>query len=156
MSLFGAIAREAGEYELAEQSLERALRRSRAKGSLQITAGICIHLARLYFETSRQAGGDELLMQGFGLAAANRYVSFWDMHFPTLVEMAARCVRGGIHADFALGLIARYYGSEAAEFLYKGATVTPPEREFTDVFISRYGLQRETQTSKIHVNLFLF
>ncbi len=140
-SVFGAIAREAGEYELAEKSLTKAVQRSRAKGAKQVLCGSLLHLAQLRFDTGDQAGGEDYLRQALDLAAANGYVMFWDLHLPTLAAVAARCVKSGIHAGHAQKLVARYFGAEAAEFLSKNAVLTADDRlrELAAAFISRYG-----------------
>jgi len=140
-SIFGAIAREAGDFKLAEKNLVAAVKRSKAKGAKQVLAGACLHLAKLYYDTGNQAGGEDYLRQAFDLAVDNRYVMFWDLHFPTLIEMAARCIRSDIHASYAQALIARYFGTEAAEFLGGTAALTADDhwRDFTGAFIARYG-----------------
>ena len=155
-SVFGAIAREAGDYQLAEKNLAAAVRRSRGKGAKQILAGSCLHLAKLYYDTGDPARGEEYLRQAFDLAAANKYVMFWDLHFPTLVEMAARCIKSRIHAGYAQTLVARYFGDEAAEFLGGTAVLTADDRlrDFADAFLGRYGRasHRETRRVVMHAN----
>jgi len=47
-SILGAIAREAGEYELAQQHLLHAAKQSKRKGAKQILAGTYLQLAQLY------------------------------------------------------------------------------------------------------------
>ena len=95
-------------------------------------------------------------MQALNLAVENKYVMFWDMHFPTLVEMAARCIKSHIHADYAQALIARYYGSEAAEFLGSTAALTSDDhlKGHVVAFLSRFDNSDESQAPLIRVNLF--
>jgi DNA-binding SARP family transcriptional activator len=154
LSIFGAIAREAGEYELAENNLTAAIKKSKAKGAKLITAGSCLHLAKLHYDTGHYAAGEECLTQAFNLAADNKYVMFWDMHFPTLVEMVARCVKSRIYTGYALTLITRYYGSEAAEFLRRTVPAALDLKEFADAFLSRYGISEELHIPIIRVDLF--
>lgn len=155
LSVFGAIARQAGDYKLAEKSLTAAVKRSKDKGARQVVAGSCLHLAKLCYDTGDQAGGENYLRQAFALAAENKYVTFWDMHYPTLVEMAARCVKSNIHAVYARDLIARHFGDEAADFLDGTAALATDKhfKDFTRAFLSRYGVRNESQTPMICVNL---
>ncbi len=155
LCLFGVVAREAGAYDLAEANLNRALRRSRRKGLRQITGGICLHLARLCFDRGQTDRGEALLRETFELATREKYPIFLDIHFPTLVEMAARSARGGMHVEYATELLARYYGSEAGEYFRKWALSTSPGQieEWAGAFLSRYGVPREIQGIKIRVNL---
>ena len=140
-SVFGAIARECGDYQLAEKNLATAVRKSKSKGAKQILAGSCMHLAKLYYDTGDQVRGEEYLRQAFDLAVANKYVMFWDLHFPTLIEMAARCIKSRIHAGYAQALVARYFGDEAAEFLGGTVALTADGhlRDFVEAFLGRYG-----------------
>ncbi|KJS16697.1 MAG: hypothetical protein VR69_08230 [Peptococcaceae bacterium BRH_c4b] len=156
LSVLGAIARDSGDYKLAEKSLTAAIKRSKSKGARQILCGSCLHLAKLCYNAGDQARGEAYLRQAMDLASENKYVMFWDMHFPTLVEMAARCVKNQIHADYAQALIARYYGSEAAEFLGRTAVLTADDhlKDFAGAFLSRYGAHDESQAPRISVNLF--
>jgi DNA-binding SARP family transcriptional activator len=139
-SVFGAIAREAGDYQLAEKNLAAAVKRSRGIGAKQILAGSCLHLAKLYYDIGDQARGEEYLKQAFYLAATNKYVTFWDLHFPTLIEMAARCIKSRIHPGYAQALVARYFGEEAAEFLVGTVALTADDhlRDLVEAFLGRY------------------
>lgn len=154
LSIFGVIAREAGEYELAEKNLTASLKKSKAKGTKQIIAGVCLHMAKLCYDTGNQAMAEGYLMQAFNLAEDGKYVMFWDMHFPTLVEMALRCVKSRIYPDYALTLIDRYYGSEAAEFLRRTALNSYDPKKSADAFLSRYGTREDLPAPIIRVNLF--
>jgi DNA-binding SARP family transcriptional activator/tetratricopeptide (TPR) repeat protein len=121
LSMLGAVAREAGEHELAEQCLLTAIASSRAKGARQILCGSLLHLAKLYWDTGDGVRGRETLAQAMELAADHGYVTFWDLHLPTLADTAVQCIREQIYPDQALELIARYYGRETAEDLASGA-----------------------------------
>jgi len=155
-SVMGAVAREAEEYQLAEKSLTMAVKKSRAKGAKQIQCGACLHLAKLYFDTDDHSQGEDYLRQAFDLAEENSYTMFWDLHHPTLVEMAARCIKSRIHAGYARALIARYYGTEAAGYFSRKADSIAGEliSGFANTFIERYCWQDDQQSPGISVNLF--
>lgn len=155
LSIFGIIAREAGDYKLAEINLSAAAERARAKGAKQVFSGSCLHLAKLRYDTGDQAGGDEYLRQGLEVAAENKYLFFWDLHFPTLVEMAARCIRKGICTVHARALINRYYGNEALSYLERNAQLTAEEQfiRLTEDFLLRYSIKDESKEPSIFFNL---
>ncbi|MEQ8176601.1 MAG: BTAD domain-containing putative transcriptional regulator, partial [Syntrophomonadaceae bacterium] len=149
LSLFGAIAREAGDFKQAEKILKAAVRRSRNKGAIQIQTGALLHLARLYYDIGDHVQGEKSLRQALDLAEENTFVMFWDLHFPTLVEMAARAFKDHIHSEYALMLITRYYGPEAAEPFSRGVMQTSHAslKGFSTAFIENYGSgQRESST----------
>jgi DNA-binding SARP family transcriptional activator len=156
LAVFGAIAREAGDYDLAEKSLTAAVKRGRAKGAKQLLAGACLHLAKLCYDTGNANRGEDYLRQAFDLAEENKYVMFWDLHFRTLVEMAVRCVQRQIHAGYAQELIARYFGSEAAMFLASNAALTATDcyGDFADSFLSRYGIRDQLPAPRISASFF--
>lgn len=155
LSVFGAIARESGDYELSEKCLTSALEASQAKGIKQVLCGSYLHLAKLYFDMGEQAGGEDYLKQAFDLAAKNKYYMFWDLHHPTLVEMAARCVKKGHHMVYVQELITRYYGREAAEFFVKTtASITATGfHDYTQSFIMRYSVRDDSPDFIVSVNL---
>ena len=159
LSLLGAVAREAGEYRFAERCLLSSIAGSRKKKARQVLCGTLMHLAKLYWDTGDTTRGREILKQAMDLAAGNGYVTFWDLHLPTLVEMAARCVIDDISPDHALELIARYYGREAAEYLTASAMTVGESgwRDFASSFEARYGagaaVPPETPLPKISVCL---
>lgn len=156
LSLFGAVAREGGEYQLADESLSAALEKSKAKGTAQVTAGVLLHLAKLRYDTGRHQEGDAFLHQAFDTAKDYQYVMFWDLHFPTLVEMSARCLQVGIHGDWARSLVERYFGSDGAEYLVMKAALVKKDlfRELAAAFLYRYGGDHETHLPKIYFSLF--
>jgi len=155
-SILGAVAREAGDYQLAEKNLFAAVKKSKAKGAKQVQCGACLHLAKLCFDTGDHQRGEDFLRQAFDMAEDHKYSMFWDLHHPTLVEMAARCIKNRTHAGYARALIARYYGSEAAEYFIRMAASTAGERlpDFAGDFLERYGSQEEQQVPVISANLF--
>jgi LuxR family maltose regulon positive regulatory protein len=155
LSLLGAVAREAGEYKFAKRCLLSAVAGSRKKKARQVLCSTLLHLAKLYWDTGDAARGREILGQAMEIAAGNSYAAFWDLHLPTLVEMAARCVRERISPSYALELIARYYGKEAAERLAADATATGEAslRAFADSYGTGAAVFTETPRPKIRVCL---
>ncbi|MGD0152626.1 MAG: BTAD domain-containing putative transcriptional regulator [Thermacetogeniaceae bacterium] len=141
LSLLGAVARETGEYGFAEQCLLGSIAGSKAKNARQVLCGTMMHLAKLYWDTGNEARGREVLGQAMGIAADKGYVSFWDLHLPTLVETSARCIREQIGPDYALELVARYYGTPAADDLAANAPVAAEAclQDMAAVFLARYG-----------------
>jgi ATP/maltotriose-dependent transcriptional regulator MalT/DNA-binding SARP family transcriptional activator len=153
-SIVGAIAREAKDYRLSEKYLTASVEKCRSKGAKQILCGVYLHLARLYFDTNEHAKAGQYLRKAFDLAAKKKYYMFWDLHFPTLVEMAARAARNGIHIDYIRELINRHYGQEASEFLITAAlTEDAPEKNFADLFIARYGVKEDYKGFTLSVKL---
>jgi len=155
LSLFGAAAREAGDYDLAEKSLEAALKGSIAKGTSQVTAGILVHTAKLMYDLGRHQEGDSTLEKAMSLIEESRFVMLWDLHYPTFVEMAARCLQGGIHPGCARMLVERYFGTAAAEYLSREAAPGKTEGfgKLTAAFLSRYGPENQVGP-KVYFNLF--
>lgn len=140
-SLLGAVAREAGEYGFAEQRLLDSIAGSKAKNARQVLCGAMMHLSKLYWDTGDEIRGREILGQAMGIAADKEYVNFWDLHLPTLVETAARCIREQIRPDYALELVARYYGTPAADDLAANVPVRAEAclQDVAAVFLARYG-----------------
>lgn len=143
-SFAGIILRETGHYGKAEELLLASFQTSSAKKSLQAMAGTAMHLAKLYYDLKDHARGDRYLKTFITLSFENRYVMYYDLFFPTLVEMAAFCVVKGMQADYAAGLVRRYYGEEAARRLIEqpARLCSPKEARF---FTGRFG---ESEISK--------
>lgn len=120
-SFTGAILRETGNYEHAETLLLASFETSSRKKALQSMAGTAMHLAKLYYDRRDHTKGDLYLKTFITITCSNRYVIFYDLFFPTLIEMAAYCVVKDMHADYAAGLIERYYGETAKQYLFKKA-----------------------------------
>lgn len=153
-SIIGALAREAGEYEYAEQALLSSIKKSKSKKAKQVLCGSYFHLAKLYYDTGDKVKGEDALGQAFHCASSNGYVMFWDLHLPTLVEMSARCLKSNINIEYALKLIASYYG-DATEFFKTSVAVTEESylNDFCHAFISLYGIKNETFSTRINVCL---
>lgn len=162
LSIVGAIAREAEDYGLSEKYLKAAVEKCQSKGAKQVFCGACLHLARLYFDMGKQIPGEQYLRIAFNLAAKKMYYMFWDLHFPTLVEMAARSARSEIQLDYVRELVNRHYGQDASEFLITAAlTEHTANRNFTGFFITRYGIRedykgfilRVTFLGRLHISI---
>jgi hypothetical protein len=154
-SIIGALAKEAEDYKFARQSLLDSIKKSKDKKAKQILCGAYLHLAKLYYDTGDQANGKAVLKQAFRIASSNGYSIFWDQHLPTLVEMSARCVKSGIYSQYAVELMAKYYGREAAEFFKNNAFATKESslKDFCGAFISLYGIKAKTFSSRVYVCL---
>jgi len=114
-SLFGAIAREAGDLKAAEQHLLHSANISRRKGSKQVLAGTCLHLAELYARQRQNPLADRYLSEALGLASHNRYRTFWDFHRPTLLRQCVRAMERNIQPAYAEYLLSHWLGRDAAD-----------------------------------------
>lgn len=112
-SLLGAVAREAGDLELAEKHLQVSARISRQKGAKQILCGTLLHLAQLYTVKRMDEAADEHLRQALDIAEAAGYVVFWDFHRPTVLNVCLRALERGIRPAHAAMLLAHWFGAEA-------------------------------------------
>ena len=116
-SFLGVILRELGQLDSAREQLTRSMATSTAKSALQSMAGTAMHLAKLHYDLGQQGPARENLAAFITTAADHGFAYFYDLHFPTLVEMAARCVVEELRPEYALSLIGRYYGSDAVRYL---------------------------------------
>ncbi len=112
-TLFGAVAREAGELELAEKLLLASAKVSRGKGSKQMLAGTSLHLAHLYTDKGDDAAADEHLRTALQTAEGQSYVLFWDLYIPTILKMGLRAIERQVHPAYAERLLAYWLGAEA-------------------------------------------
>ena len=117
LSILGAIAGEAGDFQLAERFLLASMEAAGAKKGYQVLCGACFHLARLYYAGGDTERGHRHLKQAVDLAAGNRYFMFWDIHMPTVVETALRGIRCGYCTEYAQELLGKFYGGKAAKYL---------------------------------------
>ena len=140
LSILGAIARESGDFHLAERCLLSSIKAAKAKKGHQVLCGSCFHLARLYYTGGDTERGHRYLKQAMELAAGNRYFMFWDIHIPTLVEMALRSIRCGYCAGYGEELLRKFYGSETAAYLSARVKTIDETRitGFTDDFVATY------------------
>ncbi|MEW6622963.1 MAG: BTAD domain-containing putative transcriptional regulator [Bacillota bacterium] len=155
-SILGAVAREAGDYDFAEQVLLASIKKSRSTKAKQILCGSCLHLAKVYYDTGDRVKGEETLRQAFYIASTNGYFMLWDLHLPTLVEMSAQCVMSGIYSEYAIELIDRYYGKEAAEFFRDNAIAAEDSTmgDFCREFTSLYGVKSDPVSPRMNAGLF--
>lgn len=156
LSVFGAIAREAGDFQLAERSLLSTARSAKTKKARQALCGTYFHLSRLYFATNDPEKARCYLRQALELAVRNRYYMFWDIHLPTLTEMALRAVRYGYSADFAQELLGKYYDGSTVKYLVEKIKTIAESRitEFSDDFVSRCRSGQTEQLYLIKASLF--
>lgn len=117
LSVLGAIARELGDYRFSEDCLLEAVRESTAKKETQVLCGALLHTARLYFVMGDAQKGQIYLKQAMELAEGNHFFMFWDIHLPTLTDMALRSILYGFSPKFAAELLGRFYSSETVSYL---------------------------------------
>lgn len=147
LSIMGAIAREAGDFKQAERYLLSSIKAAKSKKGDQVLCGSCFHIARLYFAWGDMEEGHRYLKQAMDFAAANRYFMFWDIHMPTMVDMALRSIRYGYCADHAQEMLVKFYDRETAEYLQARVNTIDENHitAFCDDFVSTYqvdGLNR--------------
>lgn len=121
LSILGAIAREAGDYEFAEHCLLLSISTAREKKGHQVVCGSLFHLAKLYYTKGDAGRGRLLLTEAMELASENRYFMFWDIHIPTLVEMALISIRCGYCAGFAEELLKHFFNDKTVLYLREKA-----------------------------------
>ena len=137
-SFAGVILRETGDYEHAETLLLASFETSSRKQTLQSMAGTAMHLAKLYYDLNDHDKGDLYLRTFITITSSNRYVAFYDLFFPTLIEMAAYCVVKDMYADYAAELIEHYYGEKAKRYLLQKAAKLCSAKE-AKLFASKFG-----------------
>ncbi|KKM09892.1 hypothetical protein SY88_17100 [Clostridiales bacterium PH28_bin88] len=114
-SIFGAVAREAGELDLAERHLLNSAKVSKRKGAKQILTGAYLHLAQLYTCRNQPRQADDYLAKALALASRYSYRVFWDWHRPTVLAQCLRALETGIHPGYAEYLLGYWFGNEALE-----------------------------------------
>lgn len=156
LSILGAIARESGDFQLAERCLLSSLKTAKAKKGYQVACGSCLHLARLYYANGDQEQGRRYLEQAMELAAGNRYFMFWDIHIPTLVEMTLRSIRYGYYAGYAEELLSKFYDGKTVEYLSGKAKTLDESRipAFAEDFVSTYKADKSEQLYFVKASLF--
>ncbi|WHH56931.1 hypothetical protein [Petroclostridium sp. X23] len=115
-SLLGALAREAGEYEFAEKILLDSIKTSKSKNTKQVLCSTCLHLAKLYYDMGDAEKGEAYLAKAMHIASTNKYVMFWAIHLPTIIEMSIQCIKNGLFSEYALLLIEKYFCQDACDF----------------------------------------
>ncbi len=131
-SLAGAALRECGEYAQAEKLLLHSLGRSAAKGAAQSAAGTALHLAKLYFDSGNPEEGLARLRRALLSCAESGYAVFYDLHFPTLVDLCARAAAAGIQPAHAGAILETYFGAAG-----RGLTA-PGSPKSAEAFLRRF------------------
>ena|GEM_PF-603602 len=145
-SVFGAVAREAGALDLAEQHLLASAKISKRKGAKQVLYGTYLHLARLYEVKGDVVKADDYLRQSFSLGARAGYRVFWDWHRPTVLKMCLRAIERGIYPDYAGELLKHWFGQEAAATL-KPLEKRVPARRWTELSHLINDLEKPKETA---------
>ncbi len=148
LSVMGAIARETGDFSFAEHCLLYSEKLAEEKKTQQVLCGAGLHLARLYFSCGDTEQGHRRLKQTLEMAAANRYFMFWDIHIPTLVEMALRGTRYGYSAGYAEELLNHYF--ERKTVIYLKEKVKTLEESSINAFVDEFIIAHQTHQSEPH------
>jgi LuxR family maltose regulon positive regulatory protein len=156
LSILGAIARESGDYPLAENFLLESIKEATAKNGYQVLCGSYFHTARLYFSVDDAEQGHHYLKQAMELGAAGKYFMFWDIHIPTLVEMALRGIRCDYCTEYAIELLNRFYDISTVNYLSERVKNMDESRitAFVDNFISAYKADKPEQLYFVKASLF--
>lgn len=156
LSIMGVIARESGDFRLAENLLLSAIKAAHSKKGHQVLAGACFHIARLYYTVGDMEKGHDYLQQAMDLAASHRYFMFWDIHWPTMVDMALRSIRYGYHADHAAAMLIKFFDSQTAEYLQARAKTLDESQIplFCDDFVFSYQVGTPHQLYFVKASLF--
>ncbi len=144
-SMAGVILRETGFCEEAEEMLLKSFRLSSQKKALQSVAGTAMHLAKLYYDRKDHARADTYLGAFITLSKEHGYVTYCDLFFPTLAEMAAFCVVKNMCADYAQTLISRFFGEPVGRYLEENA-VRLCFAKAARLFIRRFGTAKRNET----------
>ena len=107
-SIIGALERETGAYEKAENALLSSLKRSNAQGMEQVACGTLVHLVKLYLDKGEMQKAEKAVEQAFHIASENKYHTFWDMHLPTLTAVSSFAAQRNIQRKNALELLSLY------------------------------------------------
>lgn len=156
LSVLGALARESGDFSLAEHFLLSSVEAAAEKKEHQVLCGAGFHLARLYFAWGNIEQGHYRLKQTMELAAGNRYFMFWDIHIPTLAEMALRGIRYGYCTCYAEELLNKYFDSQTVNYLREKIKIIDESRlaAFVDDFAAAYKAGRPEQLYFVKASLF--
>ena len=155
-SILGAIARECGEYKLAEDYLLTSVKASEKKGASQVLCGSYLHLAKLYFDVEQTEKAEDYLKKAFTLASSKRYTMFWDIYLPTLVEMSVRSINSGICAKYGKKLLEHYFKHEAIMYIERTIHMIHDASisDFSETILLKYGVIDIAFSSSIDINLF--
>lgn len=154
-SILGALQREAGEYERAEQSMLASLKSSTAKNFKQVECGTLFHLAKLYFKREDRQQAEIMLGKAMAIAAENKYTTFWDNHIPTITEISLAAVHLNRHKEHAMKVLEVYYNRETieafikSEFFRREGCAGKAYNEFVS-------FRKElAETSKLHLKIYM-
>jgi len=114
-SLTAVLAREAGDYQFAEKNLLQAAESSKKKKARQVLCGVYFNLAKLYSDTGDSDQKEDYLKQALSIASESGYTMFWDLHIPTITEMAIYGIKNNICPEYASVLLERYFGENVAQ-----------------------------------------
>lgn len=140
LSILGAIARESGDFIFAEQCLLSAIKGSGEKGATQVMCGSLIHVAKLYYSMGNEKLGASYLERAMALGSKNKYFMFWDIHLPTITEVALRSALGDINMHYSWELLSKFYDNKTIKYL-KSKIESMSESKISDFinsFVSVY------------------
>ncbi len=156
LSILGAIARESGDFHLAEGCLLTSIKSAQARKSYQVLCGACFHIARLYYAQGDAEQGYRYLQQAMDLAADHGYVMFWDVHIPTVVEISLRSIRYGYRTGYAEDLLSRFCSDKTVKYLSARIKSLDENRitAFCSGFVFRYPGQASEELYFVKASLF--
>ncbi len=155
LSIMGAIARESGDFYLAEHCLLSSIKESKSKKGYQVLCGSYFHIARLYYTCGNIEQGHLYLKQAMELAAVNKYYMFWDIHIPTITEMALRAIRYDYCTDYAGELLSKFYNNSVVKYLSEKIKIIDENRitSFTNDFVRTYKIDKPQQLYLVKASL---
>lgn len=156
LSILGAIAREAGEYEFAEQCLLSAIDSAKEKDGSQVLCGALFHTAKLYYDKGVEQQGHIYLKQAMELGAINKYFMFWDIHISTLLEMVLLSIRYDYYIDYAHELLVKFYDNNTAKYLTEKSKSIKGSRlnVFVNNFVAKYKAGENDKLYLVKASLF--
>ncbi len=122
-SVLGALAREIGDFSLAEKCLRQSIKKSKAKKAGQVLCGTYFHLSKLYFDMGNIKRGCYYLKKAMKLGENGPYYMLWDLHLPTIVEMLIRAIIYGYSTGYAGEFLKRLSNENTAFFLINKCAV---------------------------------
>ncbi|HYE82514.1 MAG TPA: BTAD domain-containing putative transcriptional regulator [Clostridia bacterium] len=145
-----------GKLDNAERCLLSSIKAAKAKKGCQVLCGSFFHIAKLYYTVGDRSQGHRYLKQAMELAVGNRYFMFWDIHIPTLVEMALRSIRYGYCTGYVVELLSKFYDSKAVKYLTEKVKTIDENRitAFINDFVSTYKVERSKQLYFVKASLF--
>lgn len=140
LSVFGAIARESGDYILSERYLLSAINLAKSKKGYQVLCGSLFHIAGLYYARGDNEQGYSYLTQAMDLAAGNKDFMFWNIHIPSITEMALRGIHYGYCSSYAEELLGKFFSGKTVNYLIEKMKSIDENQlaAFTRDFISAY------------------